>query len=198
MNRLITDISDVSRIDAEMAREDVETVDIGRLLKAICGIINDIHRDDTPQIVLHIEPDTVIRKINRKRRGASSEFLISGNESRLSQVINNIVDNGISFSPPDGKITVTCRRLHKPEEVEMTIEDDGPGIDPENFEKVFTRFYTDRPGQEAFGQNSGLGLHISQQIVMAHNGRIWAENREATVLRPDRAGARFVIRLPAV
>jgi two-component system sensor histidine kinase ChvG len=136
MNRLITDISDVSRLDAEMAREDAETVDTAKFLTAICGIINDIHREGTPPIQLKIVPDTTVRKARRKGAPAPNDFLVNGHESRLSQVINNIVDNAVSFSPGDGKITITLRRLHQPEEIEITIEDDGPGIEPENLEKV--------------------------------------------------------------
>ena len=111
-------------------------------------------------------------------------------------MVSNLIDNARSFSPPGGTVRVTCRRLKN--EVEITVDDDGPGIRPEALSKIFERFYTDRPHQ-GFGQNSGLGLSISKQIVDAHGGRIWAENRvgpasaggEATV-----AGARFVVRLP--
>ena len=103
--------------------------------------------------------------------------MVPGHDSRLGQVINNLIDNARSFSPPGGTVRVTCRRLQG--EVELMVDDDGPGINPDAMEKIFERFYTDRPHQ-GFGQNSGLGLSISLQIVEAHGGRLWAENRIAT------------------
>jgi two-component system sensor histidine kinase ChvG len=202
MDRLISDISNASRLDAEMAREISEPVDIAQLLRSICGILNDIHREDTPSIILKIPQ---MRGEDGKKR--DMELIVKGHESRLSQVINNIVDNAISFSPDDGKIYITLRNVKKTREIEIAIEDEGPGIPPANLEKIFTRFYTDRPAHEEFGQNSGLGLNISQQIVTAHGGRIWAENRihpepgreGSTALEPGKVyGARFVIRLPAL
>ena len=102
--------------------------------------------------------------------------MVPGHDSRLGQVINNLIDNARSFSPPGGTVRVTCRRLR--DEVEIVVDDDGPGIRPDAFEKIFERFYTDRPHQ-GFGQNSGLGLSISKQIIEAHGGRLWAENRTA-------------------
>jgi two-component system, OmpR family, sensor histidine kinase ChvG len=101
------------------------------------------------------------------------------------------VDNARSFSPPDGVVRVTCRRANNA--IEITVDDDGPGIRPDALEKIFDRFYTDRP-QQNFGQNSGLGLSISKQIVEAHGGRLWAENR----MGPDERvlGARFTLHLP--
>ena len=105
----------------------------------------------------------------------NQDYIVSGHDSRLSQVIANLLENAISFSPKGGTIYVSATRFPKENEIEICIEDEGPGIRDENLEKIFERFYTDRPG--AFGQNSGLGLNISQQIVKAHDGRIWAENR---------------------
>src|SRR5213075_431373 len=102
-----------------------------------------------------------------------------------------------SFSPPDGTVRVNCRRFRN--EIEVVVDDDGPGISPDAMEKIFERFYTDRPHQ-GFGQNSGLGLSISEQIVEAHGGRLWAENRPGPLNadgEPTIAGARFVVRLPA-
>ena len=111
-------------------------------------------------------------------------------------------ENAISFSPPGGQVTIAARRIGN--EVQITVEDEGPGIPPGNIERVFERFYTDRP-EENFGQNSGLGLNISRQIVVAHGGRLYAENRKAPgtdrgkgdTLARGNGGARFVIRLPA-
>jgi two-component system sensor histidine kinase ChvG len=110
-------------------------------------------------------------------------------------VVSNLIDNARSFSPPGGTVCVTCRRLK--DEVEITVDDDGPGIQPDALEKIFERFYTDRPNQ-SFGQNSGLGLSISKQIVEAHGGTIRAENRTIATDHALRVlGARFIVRLPA-
>ena len=106
--------------------------------------------------------------------GGPLAFMVSGHDSRLGQVFDNLIENARSFSPPGGQVRVTCRRQRN--EVEIIVDDDGPGIRPDAFEKIFERFYTDRPHQ-GFGQNSGLGLSISKQIIEAHGGRIWAENR---------------------
>ena len=124
--------------------------------------------------------------------------MVPGHDSRLGQVINNLIDNARSFSPQGGTVRVTCRRAG--DEIEITVDDDGPGIRPDALEHIFERFYTDRP-QQGFGQNSGLGLSISKQIVEAHGGRLCGENRtepadedgEAAVL-----GARFIVHLPAM
>jgi two-component system, OmpR family, sensor histidine kinase ChvG len=133
------------------------------------------------------------------------DFVVEGHESRLGQVIANLIDNARSFSPPEGEVRLTLRRReagsNRPRaEVEITVEDDGPGIPPHALERVFERFYTDRP-VEGFGQNSGLGLSISRQIAEAHRGRIVAENRPGKGLGPDgepaRLGARFTVTLPA-
>jgi two-component system sensor histidine kinase ChvG len=114
-------------------------------------------------------------------------------------VINNLIDNARSFSPPSGTVRVVCRRLK--DVVDIIVDDDGPGIQPDALEKIFDRFYTDRPHQ-GFGQNSGLGLSISKQIVDAHDGRLWAENRTGVAHAEDEPppvlGARFVVRLPAL
>ncbi len=107
-----------------------------------------------------------------------------GHDSRLSQVIVNLLDNAISFSPPGGRVTVAARRIGS--EIQIAVEDEGPGIPEENLERIFERFYTDRP-QESFGQNSGLGLNISRQIVVAHGGRLYAENRPLAGWRAARA-----------
>jgi two-component system sensor histidine kinase ChvG len=116
---------------------------------------------------------------------------------RLGQVISNLLTNAQSFSKSGGRVRIVCRRLKS--EIEIVVDDDGPGIRPDALDKIFERFYTDRPHQ-GFGQNSGLGLSISKQIIEAHRGRIWAENRPGpTDAQGDTriAGARFVVRLPA-
>jgi two-component system sensor histidine kinase ChvG len=123
---------------------------------------------------------------------------VPGHDSRLGQVVDNLIENARSFSPPGGAVRVTCRRSRG--DIEILVDDDGPGVREDALEKVFERFYTDRPHQ-GFGQNSGLGLSISKQIVEAHGGRIAVENR-AGAPNPDGTphilGARFSVRLPAM
>ena len=191
LDRLISDISDASRLDAELAREDATPVDLAELLRTTVSLFNDIHRDDTPEVVFDIAYAPGARP-----------YRVTGHDSRLGQVIVNLLDNAISFSPSGGRVAVVTRRIGP--EIQIAIEDEGPGIPEENLERIFERFYTDRP-QENFGQNSGLGLNISRQIVVAHRGRLWAENRPAAGLGRGKGdtgdkksgGARFVIRLPA-
>ncbi len=172
LDRLITDISDASRLDAELQRQEAEPVDLTRLLKTVVGVQNDVRRGDGVSVSLEFE----------HAPGASGEFVVPGHDSRLGQVINNLIDNARSFSPRGGEVRVTCRR-HK-ETVEIVVDDDGPGIPPHALGRIFERFYTDRPEEQGFGQNSGLGLSISRQIVDAHGGRIWAENRVAETAKP--------------
>ena len=186
LDRLISDISDASRLDAEMQRQVVEPVDLTRLLKTVTTVANEVRHGNDVTVTLAFEG------------GGAHGFVVPGHDSRLGQVINNLIDNARSFSPPGGTVRVTCRGLR--EEVEIMVDDDGPGINPDAMEKIFERFYTDRPHQ-GFGQNSGLGLSISLQIVEAHGGRLWAENRLAPADAgepPNVLGARFVVRLPAM
>ncbi|MHA1518176.1 MAG: stimulus-sensing domain-containing protein [Alphaproteobacteria bacterium] len=188
LDRLISDISDASRLDAELAREDAEPVAIDELLRATVSLFNDVHRDNTLEVVFDIA-----------YAPGAHPYLVMGHDSRLHQVIVNLLENAVSFSPPDGRVAVLARRLAN--EVQIFVEDEGPGIPPENLERIFERFYTDRPN-ENFGQNSGLGLNISRQIVRAHGGHLYAENRPAGDGKDGKqsqksGGARFIIRLPA-
>jgi two-component system sensor histidine kinase ChvG len=186
LDRLISDISDASRLDAELQRQDMTSVDLRRLLSALTTVANETRRGNTVAVEVRFEG-----------RGPTDTFSVPGHDSRLGQVISNLLSNAQSFSEPGGKVRIACRRARS--EIEIVIDDNGPGIRQDALERIFERFYTDRPHQ-GFGQNSGLGLSISKQIIEAHGGRIWAENRpgppgadgEATV-----AGARFVVRLPA-
>ena len=185
LDRLISDISDASRLDAELQRQEAAPVDFARLLNTLVGVSNEVKRDDGVKVTLRFEG------------GPARAFQVPGHDSRLGQIVDNLIENARSFSPPGGTVRVTCRRLRN--QIEILVDDDGPGVRPDVLEKIFERFYTDRPHQ-GFGQNSGLGLSISKQIVEAHGGAIWAENRtgapgpdgEPTVL-----GARFIVRLPA-
>jgi two-component system, OmpR family, sensor histidine kinase ChvG len=185
LDRLISDISDASRLDAELQRQDMTSVDLRRLLTALASVANETRHGNNIAVELRFEG-----------RGPNDTFSVPGHDSRLGQVISNLLSNAQSFSEAGGKVRITCRRVRS--DIEVVVDDDGPGIREDALERIFERFYTDRPHQ-GFGQNSGLGLSISKQIVEAHGGRIWAENRagppgsdgEATV-----AGARFVVRLP--
>jgi len=186
LDRLISDISDASRLDAEMQRHEVQPVDLVKLLATVVSVANERHDDGV--------------SVNLDLDGARpSAFMVLGHDSRLGQVVDNLIDNARSFSSPGSVVRVTCRRSKN--EVQIVVEDDGPGVPPEAMEKIFERFYTHRPHQD-FGQNSGLGLSISKQIIEAHDGRIWVENRQtgssdagetATTL-----GARFTVQLPAM
>src|SRR5690606_18098413 len=124
--------------------------------------------------------------------------VVMGQEGPLGQVFRNLIDNAKSFSPPGGTVTVSAEVLRGKEGATLraVVEDEGPGIPPENLETVFQRFYTQRPKGTAFGGNSGLGLSIARQIVTAHGGRIYAQNREGP--GKERAGARLVVELPLV
>jgi len=158
-----------------------------RLLEAVVSVANERRREHDPLIALTIEPHAL----------GPDAFHVLGHDSRLGQVINNLVDNARSFSPPDSTVRVTLRRRRL--EVEVVVDDDGPGIEPHALDRIFDRFYTDRP-EQGFGQNSGLGLSISRQIIEAHRGTIRAENRPGPPDadgEPSRLGARFIVRLPA-
>jgi two-component system sensor histidine kinase ChvG len=129
---------------------------------------------------------------------APEPLRVRGLEGRLGQVFLNLADNAVSFSPPGGEVRLSARRAAG-NEVEIRVEDDGPGMPEENLERIFERFYSARPESEGFGDHSGLGLSISRQIVEAHGGRIWAENRRAPGEGADAPprGARFTVLLPA-
>ena len=185
LDRLISDISDASRLDAELQRQEASNIDLAKLLDALVVAAKEIRTDDI-NVRLAFEG------------GNPAAFKVPGHDSRLGQVVSNLIDNARSFSPPGGTVRVTCRRLKN--EVEIVVDDDGPGIRPEALDKIFERFYTDRPHQ-GFGQNSGLGLSISKQIVEAHGGTIRVENRNSVAAAgqtPRVLGARFVVRLPAM
>jgi two-component system sensor histidine kinase ChvG len=185
LDRLITDISDASRLDAEMQRQDAVLVDLKRLLSMVTSVANDVPHGNCVSVSLTFEAES------------HNQFRVLGNDSRLGQVFNNLIDNARSFSPEGGTVRATCRQLKS--EVEIIVDDDGPGVRPDAIEKIFERFYTDRPHQ-GFGQNSGLGLSISKQIVEAHGGRLWVENRTSSRASEtgEVVGARFIVRLPAV
>jgi two-component system sensor histidine kinase ChvG len=178
LDRLISDISDASRLDAELNRASVEWVDLGALLGMLREIYGDPSRPEAPRL--------------RLLSGEEGEFLVSGLEGRLAQVFRNLIENALSFSPPGGTVTLSLAR--DGEMIEAIVEDEGPGLPEGKFETIFERFYSERPAGEKFGTHSGLGLSISKRIVDVHGGTIRAENRR------DRGGrvrgARFIVRLP--
>lgn len=187
LDRLISDISDASRLDAELQRQESEPVNLHQLLNTVVSVANEVRHDDGVSVSLAFEG------------GGPSAFMTPGHDSRLGQVIDNLIENARSFSSAGGNVRVTARRQKNT--IEIVVDDDGPGIRPDAIEKIFERFYTDRPHQ-GFGQNSGLGLSISKQIIEAHAGQIRAENRVGVPTHDGAAplvlGARFTVRLPAL
>ncbi len=185
LDRLISDISDASRLDAELQRQEAAPVNLNKLLSAVVTVANEVKRADGVTVTLTFEDSLRV-------------FMIQGHDSRLSQVVNNLIDNARSFSPQDGVVRITCRRSGS--SIAIVVDDDGPGIRPDAIDRIFERFYTDRP-QQSFGQNSGLGLSISKQIVEAHGGSLSVQNRMALADQYGDAvvlGARFTVQLPAM
>ena len=204
LDRLISDISDASRLDAELSRHEAQPLDLAALARAVVSAVEDSADSAGVRVTLAVQ-----KPPPGSPRGA---FRVGGHDSRLAQVLTNLIDNARSFSSPGDEVKVTlCRKTRRDEEgrilpmVEIVVEDDGPGISPQALERIFERFYTDRPAQH-FGNNSGLGLSISRQIVEAHGGRLWAENRSPLTDPVERedgsmryaAGARFTVSLPAL
>lgn len=183
LDRLITDISNASRLDAELNRDRPRIIDLTQLLTEIVGVYESGLKPGEAHVAFAAQ--------------SGDHVLILGRDGPLGQVFRNLIDNARSFSPPGGTVRISLVRddIDPERPVRVRIDDDGPGIPPENLETVFERFYTARPRGAAFGTNSGLGLSIVRQIVEAHGGRVRAENR------PGRSGgisgARFEVALPA-
>ena len=182
LDRLISDISDASRLDAEMSRLERAPVSLAAML----GVLVEIHETTR-------EEESTVPRLRLDLPDGADPLTVEGKEGRLVQVFQNLIGNAISFSPPNG--TITLHAWHEGDAVVAAIEDDGPGLPEGKLEAIFDRFYTERPAGEQFGTHSGLGLSISKQIVEAHGGRITAENRydETGAVK----GARFVTRFPA-
>ncbi len=187
LDRLITDISNASRLDAELSRDNPRTLDLARFLADVVALYDDRGEGGAVRLTL---------------ADASAPYRVAGREGPLGQVFRNLVDNARSFSPASGGVRVRLHLVRREGAsfVVTDVDDDGPGVPVENLESIFNRFYTNRPkgqapGGSAFGGHSGLGLSIARQIVEAHGGRMAAENR----LGPDGAilGARFRVELPA-
>ena len=183
LNRLISDIADASRLDAELAFQNADPIDLTMLVRDLVEINRQLSMGRGIAINLDIEDD-------------GRPFLIFGHDLRIGQVITNLVDNARSFvARNSGRIDVAMRRLSAGKRIEITVTDNGPGIPDDARERIFERFYTDRPGDGEFGQNSGLGLAISRQIIESHGGSLTADN--ATDADGNVLGARFRIVLPA-
>lgn len=181
LDRLITDISNLSRLEAEIVREKLTRVDLARVLDDLVSIYRDTSRPGEARVSLSVD--------------GKDRYIVMGREGPLGQVIRNLVENARSFSPPDGEVRVTLSRISSPRgpSLRIIVDDDGPGVPPDKLEKIFERFYTDRPQGAKFGNNSGLGLSIVRQIAETHRGRVWAENR---IEDGKTRGARFIVELP--
>ncbi len=178
LDRLISDISDASRLDAELSRAESVTVDIAGMLETMAEVHRAGGADDGPRLELDIADH--------------QDLKVSGIEEQLVRAFRNLFSNAISFSPPGG--TITLKAWREGAFVKVAVEDQGPGLPEGKTEAIFDRFYTERPKGEKFGVHSGLGLSIVRQIVSAHGGHIEAEN----IHRDDQvAGARFTLALPA-
>jgi len=171
MNRLISDISQASRVDAALAKEKVQTLDLNMVLTSLCELYT---------------PLVAEKNVSIKAETLADPAYIRAYETSFAQVLRNLIDNALTFSPDEGGIYLRLEESGK--KIHIHVEDEGPGIPGANLETIFERFYTERPKGAAFGSHSGLGLAICRQIVSAHNGRIWAENRVK--------GARFTVELP--
>lgn len=178
LDRLISDISDASRLDAELSRADVEPVDLKQLVEALVEINRATLDESRVRFTLSIPKH--------------HDYTVPGMEGRLGQVVRNVISNAVTFSPEGGEISVKLSRTK--DAVTVVVSDSGPGIPEGKEEAIFDRFYCERPSGEKFGTHSGLGLSISKQIVEAHGGTIKASNRKNEA--GDIIGARFVINLP--
>jgi len=185
MDRLITDISKASKVDANLARDTAQTLDVTEIVENITDFYAQTSSGDGPQLrnvtALVTEDPVFIRAF----------------ETPFAQVLRNLIDNAMTFSPADGEVRIRAelKMVDDQERVIITVDDDGPGIPPDNIEAVFDRFYTERPKGAQFGSHSGLGLAISRQIITAHKGSIHAENRQSAA-NSEIEGARFVVNLP--
>lgn len=194
LDRLITDISSASKLDAELSRENFSLIDMRTLIRNLLDVYkNPLERAQSAQgnaLTGHALKDGVIIEMKLPK----DDCIVLGSEGRLNQVFQNIISNALSFSPLKSKITIVVTK--KANTVNIAIEDGGPGIPENKLDSVFDRFYSERPQHEDYGRHSGLGLSICKQIVQAHGGVIYAENVK------DRAknikGARFVVILSAV
>jgi two-component system sensor histidine kinase ChvG len=179
LDRLVTDISNASRLDAELSRDQPKRIDLERLIFDVVALYQATAKPG--DVAVRFEPP----------KGLEPP-MVQGREGPLSQIFRNLIDNARSFSPPGGEVVVGLAKAKGT--AIATVADSGPGIPPENLETVFQRFYTSRPKGAAFGGNSGLGLSIARQIAEAHGGRLRAANR--MLPNGEVAGAMFILTLP--
>ncbi len=181
LDRLISDISNASRLDAELLRSEMEIVDVHNMLETIVSVYGSIDAEDSPTIVLNSE---------------NQPLAVTGIKEHLAQVIRNLIDNARSFNPPGEVVQLRTSKHH--DKVVIEVEDRGPGISDDKLEVIFDRFYTERPEGDQNDSHSGLGLNICQQIIAVHGGEIWAENIYTDVDGERTCtGARFTISLPS-
>jgi two-component system sensor histidine kinase ChvG len=176
LDRLINDVSEAARTDAELARARFDRVDLGPLIQQLVASWEDRREKGDARIAF--------------ARPRKDSAVVTGEPDRLARAINAIIDNAISFSPPGGLVEIAASRVG--DEVRIRIDDEGPGVPPEDREKIFNRFHSIRPEGEHFGRHSGLGLAIAQAIVKGHDGEIDVQDRDDAP-----SGARFTIWLPA-
>ncbi len=175
LDRLVTDIAEASRIDAQLSRTPFELVDLGRM-------IGRIARAQTAR------DDAAVVKVSYSGPPRASLFVM-GDPQKLARVVENLIDNARSFSPEGGRVRLTAEMLG--DKAQVAVEDDGPGVPPAERDAIFRRFHSVRPERDGFGRHSGLGLAIARTILDGHHGTIWVEDR------PDgKQGARFVFTLP--
>jgi two-component system sensor histidine kinase ChvG len=180
LDRLVSDISNASRLDSELVKEEEETFDLLKMVTNLTEFLGQQAREKGVEFITDLP---------------SSPIMFTGLEGRLAQVFVNLITNAISFCEDGDAVRVWARR--RDNRVLVVVEDTGPGIPEEALTKVFKRFYSERP-EGQFGDHSGLGLAISKQIVEAHGGVIWAENIRPTDadITSEPLGARFVVGLP--
>lgn len=186
LDRLISDISNASRLDAELSREEMGVVDMRSLLVQLVDSLKDpmqrIDKNKKSKFTLSFPQD-------------AGDILVRGINTRLGQVFQNLISNALSFSPDDAPIRIAAIRQDR-HHWAFTVSDSGPGIPDAKLSSVFERFYTERPGAENFGAHSGLGLSISKQIIDVHRGRLYAENIYNE--NGEKSGARFTVILSAL
>ncbi|MBU2583386.1 MAG: sensor histidine kinase [Alphaproteobacteria bacterium] len=185
LNRLISDVSRTSMLHAQLQRETLEPVKLEAVISDVVSIFKEKAEDGG-------------HRLDYRFVGKASDFVVAGNEGRLGQVLTNLIDNALSFTAEGGRVSVELTT--EDGDVFISVEDDGPGIQEDKLETIFSRFYTYRPTEySSRGNNSGLGLSISQEIIQSHGGRIWAENRYGPNGRVGPPiGSRFIVRLPAM
>lgn len=176
LDRLIGDVGEAARTDAELARARFEPVDLGPLIQQLVTAWEDRRITGNVRIAFA-----------RPRKGTA---IVLAEPARLVRAIDNIVDNAISFSPPGGLVEIAA--IHVGDDIMIRIDDEGPGVPDELKEAIFNRFHSVRPASESFGRHSGLGLAIARAIVEGHDGKIKVEDRDDAP-----SGARFTIVLPA-